>query len=107
MRKQKGGEISVPVMQSSKHLKQSFHEGIESGNFNIVIELIELVIEREITKFTINEQGEIERKKYHLQARKIPLQDSWKEALIENKDLLQIKMMLFIKSSVKVRLVQS
>ena len=38
MRKQKGGEISVPVMQSTKQLKQSFHEGIESGNFNIVIE---------------------------------------------------------------------
>ena len=34
MRKQKGGEISVPVMQSSKQLKQSLHEGIESGNFN-------------------------------------------------------------------------
>ena len=68
MRKQKGGEISVPEMQSSQQLMQSFHEGIESGNFNIK----ELVIEREITKLTINAQGEIEQKKYHLQARKFP-----------------------------------
>ena len=90
VRKQKGGEISVPEMQSSQQLMQSFHEGIESGNFNIK----ELVIEREITKLTINAQGEIEQKKYHLQARKIPHHDICKEALIENKDLLQIKMML-------------
>ena len=62
MRKQKGGEISVPEMQSSQQLMQSFHEGIERGNFNIK----ELVIEREITKLTINAQGEIEQKKYHL-----------------------------------------
>ena len=52
------------------------------------------MIEREITKLTINAQGEIEQKKYHLQARKIPHHDICKEALIENKDLLQIKMML-------------
>ena len=41
MRKQKGGEISVPVMQSIKQLKQSIHEGIESGKFNIGEPVIE------------------------------------------------------------------
>ena len=87
MRKQKGGEISVPVMQSNKQLKQSIHEGIESGKFNIG----EPVIEREITKLAINAQGEIEQKKCHLQARKIPFQDIRKEALIKNKNLLRIK----------------
>ena len=58
MRKQKGGEISVTVMQLNKQLKQSIHEGIESGKFNIG----EPVIEREITKLVINAQGEIEQR---------------------------------------------
>ena len=62
MRKQKGGEISMPVMQSNKQLKQSIHEGIESGKFNIR----EPLIEREITKLAINAQGEIEQKKMPL-----------------------------------------
>ena len=77
LRKQKGGEISVPVMQSNKQLKQSIHEGIESGKFNIG----EPVIEKEITKLAINAQGEIEQKKCHLQARKIPFQDIRKEVI--------------------------
>ena len=71
IRKQKAGEISVSVMRLSKQLKQSIHEGIESDKFNIG----EPVIEREITKLAINTQGEIEQRKCHLQARKIPLQD--------------------------------
>ena len=58
MRKQKGGEISVPVMQSNKQLKQSIHEGIESGIFNVG----EPVTEREITKLVINAQGEIKQR---------------------------------------------
>ena len=56
MRKQKGGEIFVLVMQSNKQLKQSIHEGTGNGKFNIG----EPVIEREITKLAINAQGEIE-----------------------------------------------
>ena len=47
--------------------------------------------ERKITKLAINAQGEIEQRKCHLQARKIPFQDIRKEALIKNKDLLRIK----------------
>ena len=35
MRKQKGVEIFVPVMQSNKQLKKSIHEGTENGKFNI------------------------------------------------------------------------
>ena len=86
MRKQKGGEISVPVMQSNKQLKQSIHEGIESGKFNIG----EPVIEREITKLAINAQGEIEQKKCLLQARKITLQNIIEEASTKNKNFLRI-----------------
>ena len=71
MRKQKGVEVFVPVMQLNTQLKQSIHEGRENGKFNIG----EPVIEREITRLAINAHGEIEQKKCHLEARKIPFQD--------------------------------
>ena len=80
-RKQKAGEISVSVMRLSKQLKQSIHEGIESEKFNIG----EPIKEREITKLAINAQGEIEQRKCHLQARKIPLQDIKKKPQLKTK----------------------
>ena len=76
MREQKGGEIFVLVMQSNKQLNQSIHEGTE----NSIFDTGEQTIDREITKLAINAQGEIEQKKYHLQARKIPFQDIRKES---------------------------
>ena len=41
--------------------------------------------EREITKLAINTQGEIEQRKFHLQARKIPLQDIKKKPQLKTK----------------------
>ena len=76
----------MSVMRLSKQLEQSIHEGIESGKFNIG----EPVIEREITKLAINAQGEIEQKKYLLQARKITLQNIIEEASTKNKNFLRI-----------------
>ena len=48
-------------------------------------------MKREITKLAINAQGQIEQRKCHLQARKIPFQDIRKEAKIKSKDLVRIK----------------
>ena len=62
IRKQKGAEISMPVMHSNTMLKKSIQEGIENGTFNIGVP----VIEKEFTKLTINTQGEIEQKKCDL-----------------------------------------
>ena len=74
-------------MHSNKQIKQSIHEGQENGKFNIG----EPVMEREITKLAINTHEEIEQKKCHLEARKIPFQDIRKKALMKNKGLLRIK----------------
>lgn len=87
IRKKKGGEISMPVMRSNTKLKKSTQEGTENGTFNIGVP----VMEKELTKLTINAQGEIKQKKCRLQARKIPFEDIRKQALMANKDFLQIK----------------
>ena len=63
--------------------------------------------EREITKLAINTQGEIEQRKCHLQARKIPLQDIKKKPQLKTKTSFDSKTMHFMKSSVKARFVQS
>ena len=60
---------------------------IEDGTYNLGVP----VVEREITKLVISQEGQVDQKKIQLRARKIPLADIRKEALSKNKELLRIK----------------
>lgn len=91
IRKQNAGDISVPVARSKEKLKRSIKQYIENGTYNIGVP----VVETQISKLSINKEGNVEQTKCNLQARKIPLEDIRKKALVTNKDLLQINSDLF------------
>ena len=49
------------------------------------------MVETEISKLAVSNEGQVIQKKIDVQARKIPLQDIRKDALLRNKNLLKIK----------------
>lgn len=76
IRRQHGRDISVHVARSNEQLKKSIKQCIENGTFNIGLP----VVETQISKLSINKEGEVKQKKCNLHARKIPLQDIRKNA---------------------------
>ena len=87
IRKQKGGEVSIPVPQSNDKIRAEVRRRIEDGTYNLGVP----VAETELTKLTVNKDGEVEQKKIQLKARKIPLYDIRRETLSANKHLLRLK----------------
>ena len=87
IKKQKGGAVAVPVSRTNAKIRASIKEQIENGSYNVGIP----VVETEISKLGISNEGEIVQKKIDVQARKIHFQNIRKEALTRNKSLLKIK----------------
>ena len=87
IKKQNGGSVSVPVSRTNTKIRASIKEMIENGSYNVGVP----VVETEISKLAISNEGEVIQKKIDVQARKIPFQDIRKEALMRNKNLLKIK----------------
>ena len=87
IKKQKGGAVAVPVSRTNAKIRASIKEQIENGSYNVGIP----VVQTEISKLAISNEGEVVQKKIDVQARKIPFQDIRKETLTRNKSLLKIK----------------
>lgn len=79
--------MSVPVSRTNAKIPASIKEMIENGSYNVDVP----VVETEISKLAISNEGEVIQKKIDVQARKIPFQDIRNEALMRNKNLLKIK----------------
>ena len=67
IRKQNGGDISVPVAHSNEKQKSSIKQCIENGTYNIGVP----VVETQISKLSINKEENVEQTKCNLQACKI------------------------------------
>ena len=87
IKKQKGQEISVPVPPSNEKVKAEVKKRIEDGTYNLGV----AVAPTEVIKLAVNVDGEVEKMRLELEARKIPLFDIRRDAMTSNKDFLRLK----------------
>ena len=87
LKKQRGGDISVPVPRTNGQIRADIKQRIANGTYNVGVP----VVASEISKLAINNEGEVIQKKIDVNARKIPFRDIRKEALTRNKPFLKIK----------------
>ena len=79
--------MSVPVTRTNRKIKLSIKERIENGTYNVGVP----VVDTEISKLAINNEGEVVQRKINVQARKIPFEEIGREALTRNKGLLKVR----------------
>ena len=85
--KQKGQEISVPVPPSNEKVKAEVKKRIEDCTYNLGVP----VAPTEVIKLAVNMDGEVEKMRLEIEARKIPLFDIRRDAMTSNKDFLRLK----------------
>ena len=73
--------------RTNAKIRASIKSLVENGTYNVGVP----VEETEISKLAVSNEGQVIQKKIDVQARKIPLQDIRKDALLRNKNLLKIK----------------
>ena len=73
--------------RTNAKIRASIKSLVENGTYNVGVP----VVETEISKLAVSNEGQVIQKKIDVQARKIPLQDIRKDALLRNKNLLKIK----------------
>ena len=86
-REQRGGAVSVPVSRTNANIRASIKNLIKNGTYNVGVP----VVETEISKLAVSNEGQVIQKNIYVQARKIPFQDIRKESLIRNKNLIKMK----------------
>ena len=79
--------MSVPVTRTNRKIKLSIKERIENGTYSVGVP----VVDTEISKLAINNEGEVVQRKINVQARKIPFEEIGREALTRNKGLLKVR----------------
>ena len=72
---------------------------IEDGTYNLGVP----VVEREITKLVISQEGQVEQKKIQLRARKYLSLTFGKKLLVKTKNCLELRMMPTMRSFLKMR----
>lgn len=80
LKKQPGGAVSVPVNRSNRCLRYDIKESILTGKYNLGTP----VLENEHEKVVVTSEGNIEKKKVKISARKYPLKDISAKALENN-----------------------
>ena len=79
--------MSVPVTRTNRKIKLSIKERIENGTYNVGV----TVVDTEISKLAINNEGEVVQRKINVQARKIPFEEIGREPLTRTKGLLKVR----------------
>lgn len=87
LKRQQGGEISVPIQRSNLDLRKEIREKIANGHYNLGVP----VLETASSKMVLTDEGKLEKKQYKLTARKYSMKDIRKKALINNKDFMRNK----------------
>ena len=87
MKKQDGGEISMPVHRPNSQIKQEIPDKIADGQFNLGIP----VLETEYMKLVITPDGKIEKHPCKLTARKYLLSEIREKCLKKNKKFMRIR----------------
>lgn len=87
LKRQKGGEISVPIQRINLDIRKEIRQKIEKGYYNLGVP----VLETECTKLVLTSEGKIEKKTCKMMARKYPLTDIRRKALLNNKDLMHTR----------------
>ena len=87
LKRQKGGDISIPVPRTNTKIREDIKKMIENGTYSVGVP----VVESELSKLGISSEGEVIQKKVIVQARKFPLKDIRTEALARNNNYLRIK----------------
>ena len=75
------------MSRTNANIRASIKNLIENGTYNVGVP----VVETEISKLAVSNEGQVIQKKIDVQARKIPFQDIRKESLMRNKNLIKIK----------------
>lgn len=87
LKKQQGGEVSMPVHRSNSLIGKESQEKIDSGHFNLGVP----VLETEYTKLVITSEGKIEKRPCKLTARKYPLSEVREKCLLKNEKYVRLR----------------
>lgn len=87
IKKQQGGEISMPVHRPNSQIKQEIEDKIAAGHYNLGIP----VLETEYVKLVITPEGKIEKRPCKLTARKFPMSEIREKSLLKNEKFMRIR----------------